>query len=111
VTEDLTKLPKWAQQRFRFMESNLDAAERKIAEMIPTGDETNVFIISGMDLIPLPKRTQIRFVTPSGHIDVGMRSDLPDGVCVYGNERDYNKRIAIRPQASNCFHVCFKEAD
>lgn len=109
MTEDLAKLPKWARFEIERLRADLGAAQRKIAEMTPGGEAgTNVFIISGVDLVPLPRRAQIRFELADGAVDCGFNSNHPEQVHIYVNTRTF-KEAVIRPRASNCLTLGFAD--
>jgi hypothetical protein len=109
MAEDISKLPKWARYEIERLRSDLATAQKKIAEMTPgSGADTDVFILSGIDLIPLPRRTQIRFMLRDGAVDCGMNSNHPDQVHVYVNTRNFNEAV-IRPRAANALTLGFAE--
>lgn len=109
MAKDISKLPQWARFEIERLRADLALAQRKVAEMTPgTDQETDVFIISGVDLIPLPRRTQVRFVLKDGAVDCGMNSNHPDQVHVYVNTRTFAEAV-IRPRAANSLTLGFAQ--
>ena len=100
------RLPKWAQQDMLRMESDLQAAEKKIREMAGESNEgTEVFIWSGLDNIPLPARSQIRFRCEADHnyrhFDVSIRD---------GNLRIYGSgTFTVQPQSANSVELIHED--
>ena len=63
--KQFARLPKWAQVEITRLNNNLEYAERRVRE-VEGKDETNVFIDTMMDKIPLPKDSQICFKDETG---------------------------------------------
>lgn len=104
---DITKLPKWAQRDIQRLESDLRHTKQELREMqAHDGAPTEVFIWKGTDMVPLPRRTQIRFLVRAGEehgpsFDVSIRD---------GRLRIYGSRwYAIHPSASNTIDIKIEE--
>ena len=98
---DILRLPQWAQQHIRFLESQLDGFRTKLAEF-EGKQETNTFMHSfGKDGMPtqspLPNNSQIRFVLGEDYLDCYQK----DGkVSIFGNTL-----IALHPRAANNIEI------
>jgi hypothetical protein len=103
---DRTKLPQWAQREFERIESNLHSAEKKMREMLGESNEgTEVFIWEGQEDIPLPARSQIRFLCEADdsyrHFDVSIRD---------GNLRIYGQGcFTVQPQSANSVELIHED--
>ena len=105
---DIKRLPKWAQHHIERLEADLAASRREVREMAGVSNQpTEVFIWRGMELDPLPRRTQIRFLVDGpckndrDHIDVKVRNGRLD---IMGS-RTYR----ILPRASNAIEIALED--
>jgi len=102
-TENITKLPQWAQDRIRVLEMRLREAQQSIAALesdgSPTNQGSNITYSYGLDTPkPLRKGTKVRFwlgPTPQDEIQVGFGN--------YGTLEVYASAagIIVRPMAHN----------
>jgi hypothetical protein len=98
---DRTKLPKWAQQEFERLEANIKSLEKERREMMGESNKpTNVYIWDGMDLIKLPRRTQIRFGDDSSRAYFDVRIDEDGQLRILGGDW-----YSIYPEASNAIRL------
>jgi hypothetical protein len=103
---DRTKLPKWAQQEFDRLESDLAYSEKKVREMLGESNEgTEVYLWQGVDNLPLPARSQIRFKCEAEHdyrhFDVSIRD---------GNLRIYGSgTFTVQPQSANSIELIHED--
>ncbi len=101
------RLPKWAQNRIRQLEANLEHYREAVMEM-EAGD-TNVFQrdYSGFpenDRRPMKRDSFIIFVAESGaQFEVGMRED--DGLQVSTGSRSTYDRLVVRPISTNLISI------
>lgn len=102
----LDRLPKWAQTEMRRLESDNRQLKKKNREMMGNTDSpTEVYIWEGMDMIPLPHRTQIRFQTFAGNKNAYFDVSIRDGrLRIYGS-----RWYAIHPSASNTVDIKISE--
>lgn len=69
TTEQRTKLPKWAVSHIEMLERNIESAERRIAELLPTEDTESPVTLDPYDRqIPLPPRDTYRFRMAGGGV-------------------------------------------
>jgi len=96
----MSKLPKWAQSRFRVLEKNLARAEKQLRE-ITTGDSPIVWNASPMrdDWHGIPKRATLRFTLGTGMLELQLR----DGVLRIRNLR--HGRIMAQPSYHNGLEI------
>jgi len=100
---DVTKLPKWAQNRIANLERDL--AYEKGQNLLQVQGDTEVFIADFEGDIPLPPQSRIKFVygdRPDDRIEVHVVKDgyRADGVEVYGPAP-----FLIEPTSSNIFRL------
>lgn len=57
---DMSKLPKWVQAEIKRLKADIEYYKQK-AYQASGKEETNVFILEGTDVIPLPKDSRIMF--------------------------------------------------
>jgi len=98
MKENVTKLPKWAQDRIAILERDLAAAQREMRS-IYAKEDTGVRILyfpQHDQTMPLPERAQVEFGPKDfgTALTVTLRKD--GGVDVHGEGR-----IAITPWAAN----------
>lgn len=95
---DLNKIAKWAREEIETLRQKVATRDQKIAELTAEFDINapvtwDDFTVKGV----LPPRSNVRFNTPDGWIEVGMRNGA---VLVRGMTRLY-----ITPDAANVFKV------
>jgi len=101
MPNDVSKLPKWAQDRIRLLERKAERLEHKIDQLEGT-EETNITYLDGLGERPLPANKTIRFQTNAGHIDVRLERE---GEGLYVNAQH---PMAIHPQAANSVQIVNK---
>ena len=105
MKEDVTKLPKWAQNRIMNLESKLEADRKdyqgKLREL--AGEEDSDILLGREfgEHMPLPKHSSITFLLPGVEKDSITVSNGKRGVCI----RKYHGRLNINPEASNSAYV------
>jgi hypothetical protein len=98
--ERFLKLPKWAQQEIRRLEINLQSAKSKINTLLGPEDETNVVLREGINNIPLPEDSLVRFYLEEKPYAKYIEISLDDNeLRVQGSETIYIK--------SGFSNVCF----
>lgn len=113
MKNDITKLPKWAQEEIKFLQMKVEALTDKVNELsnVNAGvEETNTFILDGLNAKPLPKNSHIEFRLKDKY------GNLENKVSVY-IRRDGNIDInavskdgstfVVMPRASNSLYVNF----
>lgn len=104
ATEQIEKLPQWAQKKIRSLESSIEDLEQRLSEYQGNA-ETNTYINQGLDRKPIENNAQIEFLTGDkkqnktrvyinrdGFIDVNT-----DSPCT----------TVIMPRAANSFYITF----
>jgi len=94
--ERFNKLPKWAQIEIQKLTSDLASANEKINALFYNG-KTNTVIISGLDEMPLPNNSNIRFSWGKTHIDARI---VDEELRIYGQSA-----IHIQPRATNTCYI------
>lgn len=104
--EQFEKLPKWAQSEILRLEMNKRELEEKIKQF--SGEtETNTFIMDGLDEMPLPKNSCVRFkVGPnnSNSVSVYIRHN---GEIDFNSDSRIGQSMVILPRAANQFYINF----
>ena len=98
-TEDVTKLPRWAQSRIQKLERDVDYYQRKLSAG-PENSDTFADAYSDARR-PLGPGTIVEFRLPEGRVRI--RTDEHGYLDVNGDDR-----IQIEPQASNAVRVMVK---
>lgn len=106
MPNDVSKLPKWAQERIQWLERENVRLARKLDQLEGT-EETNITYLDGLGERPLPANKTIRFQTDDGHIDV--RLERPErgergGICINAEHP-----MSIRPEAANAAKIYNEE--
>ncbi len=101
MANDVTRLPRWAQDRIRIAEMRLREARAEIETLFVTKD-TDTFWAEGIDPEkPLPKGGRVRFYLGTyQHIDVRIEEGRID---VNGSDT-----LVVYPLASNLVRIGFK---
>ena len=98
--EDLSRLPKWAQNRISVLEMRLDESAARTRQMDGL-EETNVYMDGGIgEDRRLPKDTRILFKLPGRMSDLYCRIDKGR---LYVQSNGSSVRIA--PSSGNSFYV------
>lgn len=77
-TNDVTKLPKWAQAEIERLSNSVEYHKERLRESIPEGEgasDTVVYMGYGEEHVGLPKGTPIRFQTDTGVVQVRAKGD------------------------------------
>lgn len=98
---DVTKLPKWAQQRISMLERDNQALRDERRGNWSDGGETEVLILHYPESIPLPQGSRIHFQLKEGGIQVSVRGD-GDHIEVYGMA---GGRLSVMPSSSNVVRI------
>lgn len=100
----LDRLPKWGQQLVRDLARELSATQRELADEREGPEDSDTFVIRGLDLVPLGQRTGIRFGGRGFNqtLDVMLTTSGELQICS-------GRGIAIRPVASNMVRIAFTE--
>jgi hypothetical protein len=102
MSEDVTKLPKWAQQRITTLQANEEYWRRKALEAASAGDGTNTTIYNyhrdGEEVLGLPNNTTIRFKVGKARINVRVDGDKLD-------VRSDGDPLLVKPWACNAVTV------
>lgn len=114
MSEDLTRLPKWAQRKIAGLEQALTSRDRLIAELTAGPDDSNTFADpyypGGGGMRPLGNSPLIRF----GGQDYCQTFDVQfeDGeLTLRGNSMSSNAMPVLVPVHSNEFHYMFIPRD
>ncbi len=99
--EDVKKLPKWAQREIGVLESEIERLKTQVAQ-IEGKEESDIKIEHGSEFRNLPKHSRIRYVLPSGKVEIIIRDDELEVTA-------YNGHLCVLPQACNMVHVIVKE--
>ena len=106
--EQFEKLPKWAQDKIKYLEINNNYLEKKLLQF--QGKEgTNSFIINGIKRLPLCNNAQVEFII--GFLNKNSISVYPmyDN-CIYVNAHSsLGQKMVIIPNTSNSFYIGFDE--
>jgi hypothetical protein len=102
TSQDITRLPKWAQDRIRLLEANLRSAQRDLDAMTGDPANTDTLLWNYQNEKGLPRHANIRFRTgPKGADYIDARLDDIEGcVVIHGGDR-----LAIVPSASNVIKI------
>lgn len=104
MTDDLTKLPKWAQRRIAMLGANIASAEKKAYQV--TSGASNILVNpSWRDTCDgyLPDDSRIRFTLKDGErLDVQFNEDR-SSIRIYEHGR-FN-RLVVVPNCSNVVEV------
>ena len=93
VSDRMHKLSKWTQQFIQAARNDLEHYKREVEE-IAGEKETNVYMVRGLNDIPLPNDSVIRFrFGDNTNISIYVQQDM---ICVYGSAV-----ISIFPKAAN----------
>ena len=94
MEHDITKLPKWAQQRIKYAEQT--ASEALEREKRTVEGDTNVWIDKGYrrDRQPLPEHTRILFELEDGSISVSVEDGKVYVMAIHGG-------LSVYPRSSN----------
>jgi hypothetical protein len=101
MSNDITKLPKWAQQEIERLENSVEYHKGRLAESIPQGEgasDTIVYMGYGEEHVGLPNGTPIRFQTGDGVVEARVKGDTVEIHTVGGS-------IGIFPHVSNVVGV------
>lgn len=103
MSEDVTKLPKWAQQRIARAEANEQYAKDRLAETVKGDQNSPVVLVRGYrdDLVPLPQLSRIRFNLEHGHVEAYLNQGRVE---LYAGNTSV-ARLAVFPHVSNVVHV------
>ena len=94
--ENLSKLPKWAQERIRVLEMRLQESQATIKAMFP-GSISNV-LWRGENHYPLPPNSSIRFFLAGKIVDVRIDEEK---LYINGSLLHLN----VKPVATNAIYV------
>lgn len=96
-TNDVTKLPKWAQADIERLSSAVEYHKARLRESIARGEDasdTLVYMGYGEEHVGLPKGTPIRFQTDTGQIQVRAEGDHVEITSHHGS-------LALFPHVTN----------
>ena len=96
MTEDISKLPKWAQYRIARAENKLADTERLLAREVPT--KVRISRMHDDAQIYLPDDRGFVFTLPDGEIEVRIKDG---GLEVYARQ----KGLSILPQVTNVVKI------
>lgn len=97
----IEKLPKWAQQEINRLTNENESLKNKLASF--NGEaETNTFIRSGRDKIPLPKNSRISFEIGLSSFDIIIDGDL------LNVHHSGDGKLVVMPCVSNVVNIAIK---
>ena len=98
--EDITKLPKWAQNRIRIAEGKIMETHRLLQRITPT----KIKIQRGYEEAPMyvPDDRPVTFSLPNGDISVSIKGNVIE-------VHSHCKRLSIHPRVTNV--VTIKQED
>lgn len=107
AADDLSRLPRWAQNRITALERDLAAARARLAAG-PEDSDTFADPYSTDAVRPLGQGPLVRFGGPGFDctFDVTWQDD---GIAIQGNS-GWPREMVIRPQASNTVRLYFAES-
>ena len=108
ATQDLTRLPRWAQWRISTLESNVRSLEASLA--VRDAGRSDVALVdydnSGRELVGLPPRSEVRFILGEErqYIEARVRERRP-GILGLQLSCDFGQ-LVVRPSGGvNCLEV------
>lgn len=99
MSEDITKLPRWAQDRIKALEADVAHAQAQLAAH-DAPDGTPITWTTSIDSTRhgLHKYATVRFQTPNGYVDVHLTDE--------GELRVYAQNtMVIRPRSANLVYL------
>lgn len=100
--EDISKLPRWAQQRIKSLTAEVERQQELLSVTPP--EATNVVVADHMDERGLPQNARIRFRL--GRVQVEVGHQFKDDLAL--NVRSLDGRLVVEPQVSNVICVRVK---
>jgi len=106
ASEDVSKLPKWAQWKIQRLESDLKDCQSQLKAF---SGETETAICIDPDAFTmrqggypkyLPERCDVEYTLSRGEISISLRDDV---LHIHGNY--HNSEMVIKPEVSNVFTV------
>lgn len=107
-TEQLEKLPKWAQREIKSLEMYRKSLEQRIKQFEGEA-ETNTYIREGIDKMPIQNNAQVEFQTgerKQNTVSVYVRKD---GNIDFNSDSRSGATMVIMPRAANAFYITFIE--
>lgn len=108
TTEQLEKLPKWAQGEIKSLEMYRKSLEQKISQF--EGEtETNTYIREGIDKMPIQNNAQVEFQTGYKKLNSVSVYVRKDGNIDVNTDSRLGHTMVIMPRAANAFYITFIE--
>ena len=105
---DISKLPKWAQKELEKLRRDLASCQATLRQF-EGKEESNVYIVNGCALSPLPADSTIEFHISKGKVKfhINHKADTLEVYC-FSNEG----HMVLKPHFSNTFSIKFmKDTD
>lgn len=106
--EQFEKLPKWAKDKIKTLESHTLSIEKRLSEF-EGKSETNTTIREGLDHIPLPKNAVVEFKTGKHNMNNVSVYCRHDGNIDVNTDSRLGHTMVIMPRAANSFYIAFIE--
>lgn len=105
LTDNIDKLPKWAQAEVRILKMRLNEAKKELERILENPKSNTIlgscYIMGGEGVKYLTNNQLITFVLPTGNIEAGIEGDC---VNIHCNEGD----LYVKPKVSNVVQIHLK---